>query len=131
MKCNVVEKKKNKYGVVLPMVENRQFLPGNYRGALQEYIQNQGVFNLNFETKQNSESDSKPATWISTCVVHIKAEQEAAKTQVQAKGEATRNEQAARLAALAMMKKMYFISHSDFKNFETHIRLNNVILNVS
>lgn len=107
-KSNVVEKKKKKHGVVIPMAENRQFLAGNYRGALQEYIRSQGVFNLNYETKQKNESDTNARTYISTCVVDIKAT-----------GEATTKVQAARLAALAMIKKMYLILDDDLKKIST------------
>jgi hypothetical protein len=102
-KSNVVKEKKKKQGMI-SMAKNRQFLAGNYRGALIEYIQNQRGLKLNFETKQNSESDPKARTFISTCVVDIKAT-----------GEATTKVQAARLAALAMIKKMSLISDSDRK----------------
>jgi len=99
--------KKKKTKEVGRIVESRQFLLKNYRGALQEYLQKQGDFKLNFDTEQKNESNPKlPNIYICTCNAK----------DVVGTGEATSKKQALQLAALDVIKELKLITAREYRS---------------
>jgi len=99
--------KKKKTKVVGRIAESRQFVLMNYRGALQEYLQKQGDFELHFETEQKNETIPKfPKMYISTCNAN----------DIVGTGEAKSKKLASQLAALAVMKEMKLISAREYRS---------------
>jgi len=93
--------KKTKSKVMEPMVENKQFIAENYRGALLEYLQKQGKDSkVTFETKPRDEKI--PPVFISTCKA----------CDVTATGEGSTKKQAIKEAALAVIQKMQLVPPS-------------------
>jgi len=104
-KKNPSKKKKRVTGEI-KISESPQFLLGNYRGALQEYLQKEGDFKLIFETEQTNQREPKDEmTYVSTC----KAK------NITAKGKAKSKKQAVRFAALSAIKMLKLITADQYK----------------
>jgi len=83
-----------------PLMESFPFKRGNYRGALQEYMQKRGYGSLSFEIKQKEESDhNSPRVFVCTCSTG----------DIKGEGEARGKKLARQLSALAVIKKMKLI----------------------
>jgi len=82
------------------VLESFPFKRGNYRGALQEYLQKRGYGSLSFDIKQKEESDhNSPRIFICTCTTG----------DIKGTGEARGKKLARQLSALAVLKKMKLV----------------------
>lgn len=99
---NLNRKNPNKKKSLVEAIEDMQpFKIGNYRGALQEWLQKRGNVTLSFEVQQKQPNDLKSGgIFISTCKAG----------DVIATGEAKGKKLARQQSALAVIKKMKLIS---------------------
>jgi len=113
---NEVKPKRKKKSKVGPMVENKQYLLGNFRGALQEYLtKKHSEVKLEFETEVQ-EPNTKPPVFIATCKA-VGAEVDRLKKLV-GTGHAASKKQAVHFSALEYMLKLNLLSAK--QHFKIH-----------
>jgi len=113
---NVVKTKRKKKTKMGPMIENKQYLVGNFRGALQEYLTKKyPEVKLEFETELQ-EPSTKPPVFIATCKA-VGAEVDKLKELV-GTGHAASKKAAIHFSALEYMLKLNLVSAK--KHFKIH-----------
>jgi len=113
---NVVKTKRKKKTKMGPMIENKQYLVGNFRGALQEYLKKKyPEVKLEFETELQ-EPSTKPPVFIATCKA-VGAEVDKLKELV-GTGHAASKKAAVHFSALEYMLKLNLVSAK--KHFKIH-----------
>jgi len=114
-----VKAKKKKKGKMGPMIENKEYLLGNFKGALQEYLSKKyPEVKLEYETEQEESSTGKPASFIATCKA-VGAEIEKLKELV-GTGQGSSKKAACQSSALEYIVKLNLLSAK--KHFKIHPR---------
>lgn len=93
----------------IPMVENKQYVMGNYRGALQEYfVKNHPGVKLGFEMGSSLQEGSLTSRFIATCKVNGSTDEKF--TKIEAIGSAISKKSAIQQSALQFLLKLELIS---------------------